>query len=68
MPQGTVTYFDDEKGFGFIETGATKDNVFFHIQKLDANSIAEGDMISFDIEPPNDRDENPKAINPKKKS
>lgn len=64
MPRGHVTYFDEEKGFGFIETGATKDDVFFHVQMMSNSTVEEGSEIKFDIEPPEDKDDNPSAINP----
>ena len=52
MAQGTVKWFNESKGFGFItaEDGA---DVFVHhtsIQGSGFKTLAEGDKVSFDIE------------------
>jgi CspA family cold shock protein len=52
MPQGTVKWFNDSKGFGFI-TSEDQTDVFVHhtsIQGSGFKSLAEGDKVSFDIE------------------
>ena len=54
MPNGTVKWFNDSKGYGFIEIEDGKD-VFVHhsaIQSSDFGfkSLAEGQKVSFDIE------------------
>jgi CspA family cold shock protein len=51
MPQGTVKWFNDSKGFGFIsqENG---DDVFVHhsaIQGEGFKTLAEGDKVEFEI-------------------
>lgn len=47
---GTVKFFDEEKGYGFIRTGNTQD-VFFHCTKLPEglNVIEEGLPLVFDV-------------------
>ena len=51
MPNGTVKWFNDSKGFGFIsqEDG---DDVFVHhtsIQTEGFKSLSEGDKVEFEI-------------------
>ncbi len=62
MPQGTVKWFNDSKGFGFI-TSEDGTDVFVHhtsIQGSGFKSLAEGDKVSFEIEK---GPKGPKAIN-----
>jgi cold shock protein len=52
MAKGTVKWFNDTKGFGFI-TSETDGDVFVHhtaIQSSGFKSLAEGDKVTFDIE------------------
>ena len=46
--QGTVKFFNDSKGFGFITSDSGED-VFVHISALDGLNISEGDNVTFDI-------------------
>ena len=62
MKQGTVKWFNDSKGFGFISAEDNSD-VFVHhtsIQGGGFKSLAEGDNVSFDTE---QGPKGPKAIN-----
>ena len=51
MPQGTVKWFNDSKGFGFIEQENGKD-IFVHhtaIQTKGFRSLAQGDRVIFEV-------------------
>jgi CspA family cold shock protein len=51
MAQGIVKWFDDKKGFGFIEQEDGPD-VFVHHSAINATgfrSLNEGDRVSFEV-------------------
>ena len=48
MPQGTVKFFNETKGFGFIKNNETDEDVFVHATGL-IDKINEGDVVSFDV-------------------
>ena len=52
MEQGTVKWFNAEKGFGFIERGEEED-VFVHFSAIQGEgfkSLDEGQSVTFDVE------------------
>ena len=62
MSEGTVKWFNDAKGFGFIEQEGGKD-VFVHHSAIQADgfkSLQEGDRVRFDVE---DGPKGPSATN-----
>lgn len=63
--KGTVKFFNQDKGFGFITPEGGAKDVFVHISALQASGIQtlrDGQVVSFDTEP--DRmGKGPKAVN-----
>ncbi|MFT4753889.1 MAG: CspA family cold shock protein [Salibacteraceae bacterium] len=49
MSNGTVKFFNDSKGFGFITQEGGGADVFVHVNGL-IDEIREGDKVSFDVE------------------
>ena len=56
MSNGTVKFFNNSKGFGFITPEAGEKDVFVHKNSL-IDEINEGDKVSYDVE------ETPKGMN-----
>ena len=56
MDNGTVKFFNNAKGFGFITPEAGGKDVFVHANGL-IDEIKEGDNVSYDVE------EGPKGLN-----
>ncbi|MBW2001024.1 MAG: cold-shock protein [Deltaproteobacteria bacterium] len=52
MSEGTVKWFSEKKGYGFIEQENGQD-LFVHYSSIDSSgfkTLNEGDRVSFDIE------------------
>ena len=56
MSNGTVKFFNNSKGFGFITPETGEKDVFVHKNDL-IDEINEGDKVSYDVE------ETPKGMN-----
>ena len=50
MSNGTVKFFNDSKGFGFITPDDGGKDVFVHVNGLNGSTITEGDKVSYDVE------------------
>jgi cold shock protein len=65
VPEGKVKWFNDQKGFGFIEQEGGKD-LFVHHTSITGEgfkSLAEGQKVSFEVE---ETSKGPKAKNVQK--
>jgi cold shock protein len=63
MATGTVKWFSDEKGFGFVTPDEAGKDLFVHHSGIAGGgfrSLQEGDKVSFDAEA---GDKGPKAVN-----
>ena len=45
---GKVTFYDDEKGFGFIKNPLNQDSYFFHFSEC-PDQLDVGDKVEFDL-------------------
>ena len=53
MEQGTVKWFNDAKGFGFLSRSNGQDDVFVHYSAIQSNggfrSLHEGQAVQFNV-------------------
>ena len=52
MPKGTVKWFNDAKGFGFIAPDGDSKDVFVHVsavQKAGLSTLKEGQKVEFEV-------------------
>ncbi|MCK4662659.1 MAG: cold shock domain-containing protein [Bacteroidales bacterium] len=47
--KGTVSFFNESKGYGFIKDMETKESVFVHVNNI-LEDIKEGNLVSFEVE------------------
>ena len=53
MSEGTVKWFNPQKGYGFIQPDDGSNDVFVHISAVERaglTGLAEGQRVSFDLE------------------
>ena len=52
MNKGTVKWFNEQKGFGFITDDSNGEDVFVHFSGIETNgfkTLAEGQSVSFEL-------------------
>src|SRR5438034_207908 len=52
MTQGTVKWFNSQKGFGFIQPDDGSKDVFVHVSAVERaglNSLSEGQKVTYDV-------------------
>jgi cold shock protein len=49
MPKGTVKFFNNSKGFGFIKPSDGAEDIFVHVSAL-VDEIRENDQVSYEVE------------------
>jgi len=49
MSSGTVKFFNDGKGFGFITPEDGGKDLFVHSSEIDGGSLSENDKVEFEV-------------------
>ena len=62
MKTGTVKFFNESKGYGFIKDKQTQESIFVHINSLQ-DPVKENNIVTFEIEM---TPKGPNAVNVKK--
>lgn len=63
MPRGKVKWFNDSKGYGFIERPDGEDDLFVHFSAIQMDgfkTLSEGQEVEFEVE---SSDRGPQATN-----
>ena len=66
MKNGTVKWFNPEKGFGFICDDETGEDVFVHFSAINIDgfkTLAEGQKVTYETEPDPKNSEKMRAVN-----
>ncbi|NBV13658.1 MAG: cold shock domain-containing protein [Sphingobacteriia bacterium] len=50
MSTGTIKFFNETKGFGFIKDDETGEDVFVHKTGVLDNNVRENDRVSFEVQ------------------
>jgi len=48
--EGTVKFFNESKGFGFITNDSTGKDIFVHVTGLNGKALKEGDKVEYEEE------------------
>jgi cold shock protein len=59
MEKGTVKFFNEGKGFGFIKSAESGKDIFVHVSGL-KSEIREGDTVTFEVQ---EGKKGPNAVN-----
>ena len=62
MQQGTVKFYNETKGFGFITPDNGGADIFVHVTGLAVRKLNEGDKVTYDVK---DGQKGPNAVNVK---
>ena len=49
MATGTVKFFNETKGFGFIKNDETGEDIFVHVSDLMVNQLRENDKVQYEV-------------------
>lgn len=49
MATGTVKFFNDEKGFGFIKPDDGGQDLFVHISGVEGNTLRDDEKVEFEV-------------------
>jgi CspA family cold shock protein len=49
MSTGTVKFFNDEKGFGFIKPDDGGNDLFVHVSAVEKGSLSTDEKVSYEI-------------------
>ncbi len=50
MQQGTVKFFNETKGFGFITPSNGGEDIFVHTSGLKYRNVRENDVVTYEVE------------------
>lgn len=50
MQEGTVKFFNETKGFGFIRPSDGGQDIFVHVSGLAGSEIRENDRVSYEVQ------------------
>ncbi len=49
MPQGKVKWFNQKKGYGFIEQEESGEDLFVHFSEIEGGILDEGQAVEYEI-------------------